>query len=60
MTVQINLKRTVLDREIVIKPLIELSKLKRKGKLEELRTGITGQNQNNVDIQLEREAIDAP
>ncbi|MDQ4016755.1 MAG: hypothetical protein M3136_13440 [Thermoproteota archaeon] len=60
MTVQINLKRTVLDREIVIKPLIELSKLKPKGKLEELRTGITGQNQNNVDIQLEREAIDAP
>jgi hypothetical protein len=60
MTVQINLKRTVLDREIVIKPLIELSKLKRKGKLEELRTGIAGQNQNNVDIELEREAIDAP
>jgi hypothetical protein len=55
MTVQINLKRTVLDREIVIKPLIELSKLKPKGKLEELRTGIASQNQNNVDIELERE-----
>jgi hypothetical protein len=44
----------------VIKPLIELSKLKPKGKTEELRTGIAGQNQNNVDIELGREVLDVP
>lgn len=59
-TVQINLKRKVLDKEVIIKPCIELSKLKPKSKLEELRTAIAGQNQNNVDIELEREVIDAP
>ena len=53
MTVQINLKRTVPDKEILIKPLIELSNLT-KGNLE-LRTRIAGQDQNNVDIELERE-----
>lgn len=60
MTVQINLKKMVLNKEVVIKPQIELSKLKPKGKLEELRTAIAAQNQNNVDIEPEREAIDAP
>lgn len=59
-TVQINLKRMVLYKEVVIKPLIELSKLKPKGKLEELRRRVAGQNQYNVEIELEREAIDAP
>jgi hypothetical protein len=59
-TVQINLKKMVLNKEVVIKPQLELSKLKPKSKLEELRTAIAGQNQNNVDIELEREAIDAP
>ena len=52
MTVQINLKKMVLKKEVVIKPQIELSKLKPKSKLEELRTAIAGQNQNNVDIEL--------
>lgn len=60
MTVQINLKKMVLNKEVVIKPQLELSKLKPKSKLEELRTAIADQNQNNVDIELEREAIDAP
>ena len=60
MTVQINLKKMVLNKEVVIKPQLELSKLKPTSKLEELRTAIAGQNQNNVDIELEREVIDAP
>jgi hypothetical protein len=47
-----------LNKEVVIKPQLELSKLKPKSKLEELRTSIAGQNQNNVDIELEREVID--
>jgi hypothetical protein len=60
MTVQIKLKKMVLNKEVIIKPQLELSKLKPKSKLEELRTAIAGQNQNNVDIELEREVIDAP
>jgi hypothetical protein len=55
-TVQINLKRKVLDKEVIIKPCIELSKLKPKGNLEELRKIIAEQNQDNVDIELERVA----
>ena len=55
-TVQINVKRKVLDREVIIKPRIELSKLKPKGNLEELRKIIAEQNQDNVDIELERVA----
>ena len=60
MTIQINLKSMVLNKEIVIKLLIELSKLKPKGKLKELSRRIAGQNQDNVDIVLERGVIDAP
>jgi hypothetical protein len=55
-TVQINLKRKVLDKEVIIKPRIELSKLKPKGNLEELRKIIAEQNQDNVGIELERVA----
>jgi len=55
-TVQINLKRKVLDKEVIIKPRIELSKLKPKGNLGELRKIIAEQNQDNVDIELERVA----
>lgn len=55
-TVQINLTRKVLDKEVIIKPRIELSKLKPKGNPEELRKIIAEQNQDNVDIELERVA----
>jgi hypothetical protein len=57
--VQINLKTLVLDKVVVIKPLIELSKLKPKGKLEEVKRRVAGQNRDNVEIELERAAMSA-
>ena len=53
MTVQINLKRILLDKEILIKPLLSYQILPKDNL--ELRTRIAGQDQNNVDIELERE-----
>jgi hypothetical protein len=41
-----------------LNPLIELSKLKPKGNLKELRTGIDGRNPSKVNIDLEGEVID--
>ena len=52
MTVQINLKKMVLNKEVVIKPQLELSKLKPKSKLEELRTPIAGQNRTMWTLNL--------
>jgi hypothetical protein len=52
--VHISLKRTLLGKQIMIRLLIELSKLKPKDKLKALRTRVTSQNQDNVNIELER------
>jgi len=52
-TIEVNLRYTVLDKEIIIRPLIELSKFKLKGNLEELRTRLEAQNEDTVQIELE-------
>jgi hypothetical protein len=43
----------MLDKEVIVKSLVDLSTLKPKGNLEELKERLETQNENSVQIELE-------
>jgi hypothetical protein len=49
----IHLMTKVLDKEVIVKSLVDLSKLKPKGNLEELRKRLEDQNEDIAQIELE-------
>lgn len=52
-TEEVNLRQTILGKEITIRPVIELSKFRPKGDLEELRARLEAQSEDIVQIELE-------
>ena len=49
----IHLKTKMLDKEVIVKSLVDLSTLKPNGNLEELKERLETQNENSVQIELE-------